>query len=326
MVKLKVVRALKIDIIEWKIMLLLPKMTILNFGNAAFSNLPFSYIYFFMRKGEEMAERRMFAKTIIDSDAFLDMPMSAQALYFHLSMRADDDGFVNNPKKIQRMIGASDDDLKILWGKNFILSFETGVIVIKHWRMHNYIQKDRYKPTNYQEEMSQLYVKDNKSYTLEKPMDTRCIQDVSIMETQDRLGKDSLELGKDRKELEKELDKAREEKSMTIYEMYQKYCPRLKAYANEPLDLTDIAKEIQMNGLDIEKVFKMANQSDFLAGVGGGWKADLRWLIIPKNAYKVLDGRYVNRNKQSFEEQRTYDYDELERQLIAKRDERLKNV
>ena len=94
-----------------------------------------------------MAERRMFAKTIIDSDEFLDMPLSAQALYFHLSMRADDDGFVNNPKKIQRMIGASDDDYKILIAKSFVLRFESGVIVIKHWRINNYIQKDRYKET-----------------------------------------------------------------------------------------------------------------------------------------------------------------------------------
>ena len=99
-----------------------------------------------------MAERRMFAKTIIDSDAFLDMPLSAQSLYFHLSMRADDDGFINNPRKIQRMIGASDDDYKLLIAKNFIICFQSGVVVIKHWRIHNYIQSDRYKETVYLEE------------------------------------------------------------------------------------------------------------------------------------------------------------------------------
>ena len=105
-----------------------------------------------------MAERRMFAKTIIDSDAFLDMPMSTQALYFHLSMRADDDGFINNPKRIQRMIGASEDDLKLLIAKAFIIVFESGVVVIKHWKIHNYIQSDRYKPTVYAEEKSLLSV------------------------------------------------------------------------------------------------------------------------------------------------------------------------
>ena len=113
-----------------------------------------------------MAERRMFAKTIIDSDAFLDMPLSAQCLYFHLSMRADDEGFLNNHKKIQRMIGASDDDLKILLAKNFIIAFESGVIVIKHWKIHNYIRADRLTKTNYEEERKMLSVKDNGSYTL----------------------------------------------------------------------------------------------------------------------------------------------------------------
>ena len=140
-----------------------------------------------------MAERRMFAKTIIDSDAFLDMPMSTQALYFHLSMRADDDGFINNPKRIQRMIGASDDDLKLLIAKSFIIVFESGVVVIKHWKIHNYIQSDRYKPTVYAEEKSLLDVKKNKAYTLNS---NECIQNVYITDTQDRLGKDRL--GKDR--------------------------------------------------------------------------------------------------------------------------------
>lgn len=112
-----------------------------------------------------MAEKRMFAKKIIDSDVFLDMPLSTQALYFHLSMRADDDGFVDNPKKIQRMIGASSDDLKLLMAKRYILTFESGVIVIKHWRMHNTLRSDRYTPTVYQEEMSTLAIKGNKSYT-----------------------------------------------------------------------------------------------------------------------------------------------------------------
>jgi len=131
-----------------------------------------------------MAERRMFAKTIIDSDAFLDMPLSTQALYFHLSMRADDDGFINNPKKLARMLGASDDEFKVLLAKKFIIGFESGVIVIKHWRIHNYIQKDRYKKTNYADEMALLSTNEINVYT----MDTNCIQDVDA-------GKDRLELG-----------------------------------------------------------------------------------------------------------------------------------
>ena len=112
-----------------------------------------------------MAERRMFAKTIIDSDAFLDMPISARLLYYDLGMRADDDGFVNAPKKIMRMIGASMDDMNILIARKFVLTFDTGVVVIKHWRIHNYIQKDRYIETKYKEEKSLLNLDHNNSYT-----------------------------------------------------------------------------------------------------------------------------------------------------------------
>ena len=119
-----------------------------------------------------MAERRMFAKTIIDSDAFLDMPLSSQSLYFHLSMRADDEGFINNPKKIQRMIGASDDDAKMLIAKKFIIPFESGVVVIKHWKIHNYIRADRLVPTKYADERDCLAVKDNGAYTLVDGMNT----------------------------------------------------------------------------------------------------------------------------------------------------------
>ena len=108
-----------------------------------------------------MAERRMFTQKIVDSDAFLDMPLSTQALYFHLNMRADDDGFVNNPKRIQRTVGASDDDLKVLIAKRFLLCFENGIIVIKHWRMHNALRKDRYKETQYSKQLSLLEVKEN---------------------------------------------------------------------------------------------------------------------------------------------------------------------
>ena len=103
-----------------------------------------------------MAERRMFAKTIVLSDAFLDMPLGARCLYMTMGMLADDDGFVNAPKSIMRQCGASDDDLKVLISKKFVLPFESGVIVIKHWRINNYLQKDRIQPTKYVDEMAML--------------------------------------------------------------------------------------------------------------------------------------------------------------------------
>lgn len=132
-----------------------------------------------------MAERRMFAKTIVTSDAFLDMPLSARCLYFTLGMLADDDGFVNNPKSIMRQTGACTDDLNLLIVKRFILAFESGVIVIKHWRIHNYLQKDRYKETKYLDEKSALALDENGAYT-------ECIQDVYNSDTQVSIGKVSI--------------------------------------------------------------------------------------------------------------------------------------
>lgn len=131
-----------------------------------------------------MAERRMFTKKIIDSDAFLDMPLSTQALYFHLNMRADDDGFINNAKKIMRMIGASEDDLKVLITKRFIIAFDNGIVVVKHWRMHNLLRKDRYIETQYVEEKNMLLLKENGAYTDWQPSGNQ-------MATQYSIGKDS---------------------------------------------------------------------------------------------------------------------------------------
>ena len=113
-----------------------------------------------------MAERRMFAKSIVDSDAFLEMPQSSQLLYFHLGMRADDDGFVNSIKKIISFTGCREDDMKILISKKFIIPFESGVIVIKHWRMNNFLRNDRYKETNYKDEKALLQLDENQAYKL----------------------------------------------------------------------------------------------------------------------------------------------------------------
>ena len=144
-----------------------------------------------------MAERRMFTQKITESDAFLDMPLSAQALYFHLCMNADDDGFVKNPKRIARMMGANDDDFSLLILKSFVIKYETGVIVIKHWRMHNLLRKDRYNETEYLEEKSMLNIKENGAYTLDrnqgKPLvSTKCQPNGNQMAPQVSIGKDSI--------------------------------------------------------------------------------------------------------------------------------------
>lgn len=106
-----------------------------------------------------MANRRMFSKTVIKTDAFLDMPQTAQNLYFHLGIEADDDGFVS-PKMVMRTLGSNDDDLKVLISKGFVIPFKSGVIVIRHWKQNNYIQSDRYQPTIYQDEFK-LACEDN---------------------------------------------------------------------------------------------------------------------------------------------------------------------
>lgn len=142
-----------------------------------------------------MAERRMMSKKIIDTDNFLDMPQSTQCLYFHLLLRADDDGFIQSPKGIMRITGCKDDDLKLLIAKRFVIGFETGVIVIRHWRIHNYVQSDRYSKSELPE--AKCVELKNKVYEVVEPpinpdntcMDTKCIQNVYKMDTQIRIDK-----------------------------------------------------------------------------------------------------------------------------------------
>ena len=136
-----------------------------------------------------MADRRMFSKKIIDTDAFLDMPATARLLYFDLAMRADDEGFIGSPKGVMRATGASNDDMNILIMRKFVIPFDSGVVVIRHWKIHNYIQNDRFKPTQFIEEKAQLSEKNG----VVSKMDTDCIQIVSKMDTQDRL---EIEIGK----------------------------------------------------------------------------------------------------------------------------------
>jgi len=128
-----------------------------------------------------MAEKRMFTKKITNSDSFTAMPPTAQCLYFHLCMNADDDGFSNNVRGALFNAHASTDDFNTLVSKRFIIPFESGVIVIKHWKMHNYIQNDRYHETEYVEERARLVLKENGAYT---EVDTTCIQNVSNMDTE----------------------------------------------------------------------------------------------------------------------------------------------
>lgn len=240
-----------------------------------------------------MAERRMFAKTIIDSDAFLDMPQSTQLLYFHLSMRADDDGFINNPKAIMRNCKCCEEDLLVLANKKFIIPFESGVVVIKHWKIHNYIAKDRYKETKYKDEKSMLALDENNSYTT-------CIQVVDELETQDRLGKDrlgkvSIEGYIGISEDEKETKKTERIDYQLIIDMYNDICvsfPRVTKLS----DARKKAIKARLHCYDIEDfkiLFEKAEASSFLKGTNNrNWTANFDWLIKDSNMAKVLDGNY----------------------------------
>ena len=141
-----------------------------------------------------MAQRRMFSKKITETDKFLEMPLSSQALYFHLSMGADDEGFIDRAKTIQRTIGASDDDMKLLIAKGFLIPFESGVVVIRHWRIHNFIQSDRFQKTIHEKEKNQLEYDSSKTAQLKAP--DQWIQNGSKMDPQVRLGKDRLDKDK----------------------------------------------------------------------------------------------------------------------------------
>ena len=205
-----------------------------------------------------MAERRMFAKTIVDSDAFLDMPATTQLLYFHLSMRADDDGFINKPKAIMRDCRCNDDDMKLLIAKKFIIPFESGVVVIKHWKIHNYIAKDRYTETKYKEEKSTLMLDKNKAYT-------QCIHNVDSLDTQVRLGKESID--KDSIYREPEKKKTKRFVPPTLEEV-QAYCLERK------------------NNVDAKKFYDYFTVSDWYDSKGDkvkSWKQKV--ITWEKNSY-----------------------------------------
>ena len=214
----------------------------------------------------------MFAKTIIDSDLFLDMPSSTQCLYFHLSMRADDDGFINNPKKIQRMVGSGDDDLKLLIAKNFIIPFESGVVVIKHWKIHNYIRNDRYKETLYKEEKSQLSTGENKEYILGIPNDIPAVDEGS---TQVRLGKDRIgkySLPTEEKDVSKFVDNSKSEKLSSMSKLYQENIGMINGIVAEWI--TEISEKIDVELFKEALVIctdKGKLHFNFLKGITNNW-------------------------------------------------------
>ena len=245
----------------------------------------------------------MFAKTIIDSDAFLDMPLSSQALYFHLNMRADDDGFVNSPKKIQRLIGCTDDDFKLLIAKSFIIPFESGVVVIKHWRINNYIQNDRYKETVYQEEKALLSVKKNSAYTLLPAQNTPCIQDGYNLDTQNSIGKVSI--GKNSIYTSSETSEVGGEEKMPTYQtfidLYHELCPSFPRVQKltEGRKTAIKARWTEYPNIDtFKKVFASCENNPFMKGNNDrNWVANFDFIFQASSFTKIVEGYYDNLGK-----------------------------
>ena len=200
-----------------------------------------------------MAEKRMISKTIVDSDAFLDMPQTTQNLYFHLNIRADDEGFLNSPRRIMKIIGSNKNDLEILLAKNYLIAFESGVIVIKHWKLHNSIRKDRLKKTLYVEEKAQLKEKKNGSY---KAMTTRCQPDVNQMSAQY-----SIESSKEDYNTITSIEESfplDEEDSITESDI------KILKQKQQLKELEECYNKIQQNNPESEELIKLQNKIDLV--------------------------------------------------------------
>lgn len=277
-----------------------------------------------------MANKRMFTIKIVDSDAFLNMPLSAQALYFHLNMRADDDGFIGNPQRIMRMIGVSEDDYKLLIAKSFLILFDNGVIVIKHWRMHNTLSKGRYKETAYVSEKDMLRIKRNGAYSLtegDEIDDTQLVEsgkrqvekELGIEAEDNRRTKDEQKTNTDIDiDIDKDLDlglglekvNLKEDKSSLSLngrgkaELYQEIVDHWNSL---PSNITKVSKisergtrknlldaRIKEYGIDqIHAAIEEIPKSEFLMGYGNrGWTIKFDWFIKPSNFVKVLEGNY----------------------------------
>ncbi len=241
-----------------------------------------------------MAEKRMFAKSIVLSDAFLDMPMSARCLYFTLGMLADDDGFVGAPKSIMRQCGASQDDLSILLTKRYVLAFESGVIVIKHWRINNYLRNDRYTETTYLEERSELTL-DAKGAYIEAEHDEAGIpggipREEEISEDQYSGEKDSVTLSDE--------SVCRPQDVRQVFDAWQSL--GIQRLRKIPDATTSTGKMLRARIKDygigsVLEAVEIVKKSDFLMGRVKDFQITFDWFVRPNNFLNIVNGKYDNR-------------------------------
>lgn len=252
-----------------------------------------------------MAERRMLTRKITENDAFTSLPPTTQLLYFHMCMAADDDGFCDTIRQAMFNAHAAVNDLEMLVNKRFIIPFENGVIVIKHWRMHNAIRKDRYHETAYVEQKKQLLLKDNNAYTenqRKEVVTTKWQPNGNQMATEDRLGKDSIGYINTRDSNESlcqtqtsdgdekiiiEAWNALERVGISPVKKitkdsarYKNLHARLKAYSVEEV---------------LDAIHNIPNSPWLLGQNNRGWTITFEWFVKPNNFTKVLEGQYLSK-------------------------------
>ena len=263
-----------------------------------------------------MAQRRMISLSVIDTDKFIDMPASTRLLYYDLSMRADDDGFVSSPKKTIRMIGADVEDLERLIESGYLIRFDSGIVVIRHWKVNNQLRKDRYIPTVYQKEFAMLQEADEVYYLIDDNQPTtKCQPPVNQTAPQDSIGEDRL--GEDRSDKDSTdggCDQPRNESSLnyeSIVDSFNRLCPSLpKVRALTENRRMLIQNADKLIGGDFENLFRKAEASDYLTGKVGSWRADFDWVLKDDNPLKILEGKYDTFGKQN---KSSFDIEELER-------------
>lgn len=259
-----------------------------------------------------MGSHRMFTNDITDSDLFIEMPLSAQALYFHLGLHADDEGFLSSPKRILRAVGCNEDDLKLLIAKGFVICFDSGIIVITHWNLHNNIRKDRKKHTLFGNEKALLSLKNGVYSEIDNQMATICQPSVNQMSAQDKIREDKLSKDKLIDTLSTSVDGRNAFDYQSVINSFNSICISLPKVQK----LTDTRKKKIKNTskllgeLTFEDVFCKVESSDFLSGRNGKWTACcFDWILNPTNLTKIIEGNYDNKQSSTANTQRNYEGD-----------------
>ncbi|WP_285946942.1 hypothetical protein [Thomasclavelia cocleata] len=249
-----------------------------------------------------MMTRRMFSPDVVENDSFIDMSFDAQLLYFHLSMYADNEGFVSNPKTVIRTIGADKECLNELINSNFVISFDSGIVVITHWKKNNYLDEKRMKKTTFIDEKKLLIVKNRCYFRVDH--DTKLMNSKELHVTPKNSNKFHASIVENSIVENKKTNETIP--FQKIVDIYNSTCIKLPKVVR----LTDNRKKaIKARYMEYEKdisifetLFKKVNESDFLQGINGEWKANFDWLLKQQSMVKVLEDQYINKHNQKNKE------------------------